>query len=393
MSAIPKRKLFQPLTLVAIAAAVGLPLASLVAAKLAQAPMDQGSARPALAVSTLPVEPAAGYALRRIFTGRVEANRTSNLGFERAGLLREVLVREGDSVKREQVLARLDRALLESKRRELAASLKDARANQALAEATLVRYLDSVDEGAVTRQALDEVREGANAARAGVDLALARIASVDLDITKSQLRAPFAGIVTRRLADEGRVLAAGTPVLELQERAIPEIRVGIAGVFANGLQPGETYELAWRGRPFPARLRAVLPLRNLGTRTLDALFTPLAPPAGLRSGELVELELSQWIEESGLWLPLSALTAGPRGLWQAYATEPLGKATPEGQIADHRIAARPLEVLYQDSDRVYVRGPLGKGDSVVRTGLQRVVPGQMVRVLTQGSDRLALGTE
>lgn len=391
----PKRypKPWLPLIFLAIGAAIGLLTAGLLPAKPAAEASEQRPPSPALAVGTLVVELEEGYARRRVFSGRVEANRASNLGFERAGLLQEVLVREGDAVTRNQVVARLDSALLESRRRELEAAMKDTDASLSLAEATLRRFRDSVDDGAVTRQALDEARESERAARARVEVAKARIASVDLDIAKSELRAPFDGVVIGRLGDEGRVLAVGDPVLELQESAVPEIRVGIAGSLADTLLPGQEYELSWRGRAFSARLRALLPVRNKVTRTLDALFVPPAPPAGLHAGELVELDGSQWVEEPGLWLPLSALAAGPRGLWQTYATEPLTEPVPDGLIADHRIAPRPVEVIYQENERVFVRGSLVAGDRVVSVGLHRVVPGQLVRVLGDTTETIAMGVK
>jgi RND family efflux transporter MFP subunit len=382
------------LTMLAIGSVIGLSTASLVTARLASGPAaHEAPVPPALAVDTLAVEPSAGYAMRRVFTGRVEANRTSGLGFERAGLLREVLVREGDPVKAGQVVARLDTALLQARRKELEAALNNAKAASSLAASTLRRFQESVDDGAVTRQALDESREGAQAAEAGVDLALARIESVDLDITKSELRAPFDGIVTDRLADEGRVLGAGTPVLSLQESTIPEVRIGVPGVLADTLRPGTEYDLSWRGRALTSRLRAVLPVRSSDTRTLDTIFVPDDPPAGLRAGELVEIQLSQWIEEPGLWLPLSALTEGARGLWQAYVAEPLTAGIPGEPVADHRVAPRPLEVLYQEGDQVFVRGSLGSGDRVVRSGLHRVVPGQRVRAWSTSPGETAPGGE
>jgi hypothetical protein len=54
-----------------------------------------------------------------------------------------------------------------------------------------------------------------------------------------------------------------------------------------------------------------------------------------------------------------------------------------------RLAVRPLEVLYQDGDRVFVRGPLAAGETLVATGLHRVVPGQLVRVLGAGESQVA----
>jgi RND family efflux transporter MFP subunit len=390
MKRIEFRRPWLPLASIVLWLAAAVPAAGLVVLGKQTPDPDALPASPALGVEALRAEPADGYALRRVFAGRVEASRSGSLGFERAGLLAEVLVKEGDVVAAGQVLARLDTALLEAGRRELAAALAAAEADLALAESTLERHLASVEDGAVTRQSLDEARERARAARAGAELERARIASLDLDLSKSELRAPFAGTVVRRAEDEGRVLAAGAPVVALQEAAAPEIRVGLAGPLVDSMTPGGEYRFAWRGERFDARLRALLPLRAAGARTLDALFVPLDPPAGLRPGELVELVLSERVPEPGLWLPLSALAEGARGLWRVYALEPLSATRPNGLVADHRIAPVAVEVIYQEGDRVYVRGPLRRDGLLVRGGLQRVVPGQLVRLLPAAEDRVAM---
>lgn len=369
--------------------ALALPAAGMLVARHADQGIETHPAAPALAVRVLTVVEEDGYPMRRVFTGRVEANRVAELGFERGGLLREVRVREGAVVETGQVIARLDQALLRARRTELAAALATAEADVALSEATLERYRASVDQGAVTRQGLDEAREGARGARAGRELAAARIASLDLDIEKTELRTPFDGVVIRREADEGRVLAVGELVLAIQERAVPEIRIGIAGRLVDLLRDGEEYQLHWRGQSFQARLRSLLPLRAGTARTLDALFVPLDTPAGLRAGELVELQLEEWINEPGTWLPLSALAQRSRGLWQAYAVEALNEASPRGVVADHRISPVPVQLIYQDGKRAFVRGPIRRGERIVSTGLHRVVPGQLVRVLPRESQPIA----
>jgi hypothetical protein len=117
---------------------------------------------------------------------------------------------------------------------------------------------------------------------------------------------------------------------------------------------------------------------------VDAILIPANPdqPAvrDLRRGDLVELALSEWIAEPGVWLPISALTQGSRGLWSAYALD----ATTD-DAASARLEVRPLEVIYQEGDRVFVRGALAAGEHLVAAGLHRVVPGQRVRPLPEGA--------
>lgn len=378
------------------------------------------SGAPRLLVPIVSIEPVDGFALEQVFIGRIEARRRSDLGFERAGLLTEVLVREGEQVAAGAVLARLDRSLLQAQRAELLASVESAQADLALAEATANRYRRSVNEGAVTRQNLDEARESARAGAANLRLAQARVATVDLHLDKALLRAPFDGVVIRRDADEGAVLGAGQPVLTLQERALPEIRIGVAGPMIDQLRVGKRYPLTINGAGIKGRLRAILPLRN-HSQTVDALFEPIiddgpaqnersmssfttpnssatsaarattnatgaatatATTSDLRAGNLAELRLSKRVEAKGFWLPLTALSEGSRGLWRVLVAEQ--PVTPGGD--SWTLSSRTLQVLHLDGARVYVQGALNAGELVVADGLHRVVPGQEVRISDGSND-------
>jgi RND family efflux transporter MFP subunit len=338
-----------------------------------------GIAPHALPVATAAIELQDSFIMQRSFSGHVQARRESELGFDSAGRLARVLVEEGVEVEQDELIAKLDTERLQAKRAELQAARAEAEAKLALANATLKRMRGVVEQGGVSRQGLDEAREGQRSAAAAVRLAEHRIISLDIEIEKTELRAPFAGTVIARLADEGRVLEAGQPVVKLQELAMPEIRVGIAGAALDALEPGKTYPIEWGEQTIPARLRTLLPRRARTTRTIDALFDPLAETAGLLPGDLVTLRLSRRIDQAGAWLPITALTEGERGLWSVLITKALPKTGGE-LSATHQIQRRTVDVIHQTTDRVYVRGALSPRDHIVLTGLQRIVPGQDVRI-------------
>ncbi len=218
-------------------------------------------------------------------------------------------------------------------------------------------------------------------AAATVALAKQRIASITVELSKTRLYAPFAGNLVERLADEGQVLVTGDPVVRIQERATPEIRVGIAGRVIDQLRPGERYTLTWRDRPFSARLRVLLPLRAAITRTVDALFDPIDVDLALLPGDIVTLDLATSIYEPGIWLPIDALSEGERGLWSVYVTGKAdGEKPPPGIAATHRVVRRRVDVLYQEADRVFLNGALSTEERVITGGLQRIVAGQWVRL-------------
>lgn len=320
------------------------------------------------------------YEIRRPFIGQVEAARASDIGFELPGTLAEVAVDEGDRVAAGDLLARLDDARLQARLGELEAGLAQSRAELELARATRSRVEAAVAFEGVSEQEVDQARQQVAALEAAVALADSRLRSARVDLAKSRLTAPWDAVVVARRADEGQVLGAGQPVLSLVERAPARARVGVAGDTAPELAPGQQVDLEIAGEQWPASVRAVLPVRDPRARTIDVILQ-LPPHAGALPGDLVRLVLSRQIPAKGAWLPIGALTEAGRGLWSVFVAEPLEASDNDGD-ATHRLQRRLVQVVHQEGDRAYVQGALADGEPVVADGLQRVSPGQRVRLVS-----------
>ncbi len=357
---------------------IGLLVLGVAWAKISREPTHVVRPESALLVDTDVARQAPSYSLERVFIGRVEPARESDIGFELGGKVLEVLVDEGDAVQANQVLARLDVDRLRAQRDELTAERAQTRAKLALAKVTLKRIEGLVNTRHASRQELDEAQENFRSQQAGVRLAESRLRTIDVDLEKSALRAPFPAIVTERLVDEGRVLATGEPILRLLEAKTPEARIGVAGRTLAAVQPGQSHRVSVNGQNIAATVKAVLPVRGASTRTVDVILTLAARPQDVRPGDLLRFTLHHTVPEPGFWLPLSALTEGTRGLWSSYIAEPVETAKRDG--ATHRLVRRTVEILHEASDRVFVRGTLKEGDVLVTDGLHRIVPGQLVRV-------------
>jgi multidrug efflux pump subunit AcrA (membrane-fusion protein) len=94
---------------------------------------------------------------------------------------------------------------------------------------------------------------------------------------------------------------------------------------------------------------------------------------GLVPGQLVRLEVGETIESAGFWLPTSALLRRQRGLWCCYVV-----VVDRERPSTGRVETRDLEVLHTEGQRVFVRGTLQPGETVIAAGTHRVVPGQRV---------------
>lgn len=382
-------------------------------------PGQVATAQPPLKVSVMTLEPVSSYATRREYSGSLVARRSSPLGFVRAGRVDSITVEEGDRVSGGQTLARLDTRALIQRRARIEASGKSARARlkeaQALPRQEAVRAArfqvrqaeeqlrlsllkrerrrQLFEAGAIPREQLDEVAsqtrtlgdalreararladlEAGNLAEtiqvreASVDELDAELGSVRVDLEDSVLTAPYGGLVARRLIDEGTIVAAGQPVLELVESAALEAHIGVPYQQARLLRPGEERTLLLGHQKVPARVKSLLPEVAAQTRTVTVVLE-VPDPSGFRPGQTARLEIREEVEAQGFWLPVGALVKGNRGLWSCFTVE-------EGKVQRQEV-----EVLYTDGDRALVRGTLAAGDRVIDEGAHRVVPGQEVEL-------------
>jgi membrane fusion protein, multidrug efflux system len=333
-----------------------------------------GAQAEALPVATLTVSYADSADVTGLHPGLVAARRESALGFETGGRIAEVLVREGDRVEAGQTLARLDVRATEAR---LAAARAEARAAEAqadLAWTTLDRQAQLLERGHVSAQRLDEAGARARAAAARAAAARAGAEALAVQLALSALEAPYDGVVTARLADEGAIAQPGAPVLRLVEDGALEFRAGLPAGEAGRLEPGRTYPVRLASGGIEARLRAATGVIDRHSRSVEAVFD-IAPGQRVSAGEVGRLVLSEPLGERGFWAPVTALAEARRGLWSVRELVPA-----DGGYA---LEPRVVEIIHVEGERAYLRGAVAEGAMILASGVQRAAPGQRVRPMPQ----------
>lgn len=384
-----------------------------------------------LPVRLMTVRKVDSYAEQRDYAGTITARQTSQLAFQRTGQVLKVLTDDGDTVSDGQELAALDTRALEQQKKRLEASklqaeavlreltsgprrerIESARATLAdltsqvtLARKSLARIRLQRAQGASSAQRLDEAeanldsfaskRDAANrqldellngtrqeridAQTATVAQLEASLAELDVALTDSVIKAPFAGRISRRLVDPGATVMPGQTIVTLVESQYLEARIGLPADVAAKLNPSESFSFAWRGERVGGKLKAILPEVEVVTRNQMVVFDlELSGEVRPVPGDVVRLQLTEPIETDGFWVPLDALSRGTRGLWSVLVAE----AQPDGSA---KLTRASLTTVYTEGDRVLVSGTLKNGDQIVASGSHRVVPGQLVRAAEPGS--------
>ncbi|HTX76881.1 MAG TPA: efflux RND transporter periplasmic adaptor subunit [Terracidiphilus sp.] len=187
-------------------------------------------------------------------TGTVHSREAAVISAQVMGRIQQVLVHEGDEVRAGQTLVVLDDAALRAQVEQAQAGVKAAESAQAaaqtdaaLAASTLARYKQLESQKSVSPQEMDEVSRRAEAATAALEAARAQTDAVRAQesgartmLGYTHLVAPFAGMVTARMADPGTMAAPGVPLLQVDQAAALQLQVtvdeSVIGMIHKGMK-------------------------------------------------------------------------------------------------------------------------------------------------------------
>ena len=364
-------------------------------------------------------------------SGNVRARRKVDISSDISARVTSLLVEEGEEVEAGETLLRLDpsqyQAALERSRAMLSqseAQVAQARANFTRAERESVRManLRARDSLLVSRQdvenaetELDVQRSLLEAAEYGVNQSRAAVSEAEDQLSKTIIRAPISGRVTRLNVEEGETVIVGTMnnpgslvltisdlsimevVLEVDETDVPQIALGDSALVELDAFP----DLEFRGTVTEIGNSAIRPPSEAAstgqTPTIDfeVIVTLDAPPAELRPDLSATADVVTDVRTDQLSIPIIALTirqedrerpseddeddprAGdPDGpLARAQEREPV-----EGVflVADGQVRFTPVEVGIAGQEYFEVLSGLSEGDVVVSG------PYQIIRTLSDG---------
>ena len=222
-------------------------------------------------------------------SGIADPMQQATLSTKLMGTVQEVLVHEGDAVHAGQPLLRIDARELAAKSSQVASSIADAEAleQDAATHANRIRALYA--DSAATRAQLDAAETGLIRASASVRAARASANELEAMSSYATLRAPFNGIVTRRLADAGSFASPGTPLLTVQDISTLRINASVSADGARLLHRGQEMSATIDGAPVSAIVEGIVPANAGNLFTLNA--TVRNPRGEYRAGSAATLRI------------------------------------------------------------------------------------------------------
>jgi membrane fusion protein, multidrug efflux system len=309
-------------------------------------------------------------------TGTVEPLQTVAVQAQVSGLLRRVAFREGDEVKRGQVLFELDSRPYQAALDQAQAILARDRAQAANAAQEAQRYESLVEKQYVTAQQYEQAKTTAAAGQATLAGSQAAVEQARLNLQYATIRAPIAGRTGSLLIQEGNLVRANaTEPLVVINRLRP-ILVRFA-VPANNLPLIQEHlnkgvvvraEPSGGGDPSEGSLSFVDNAVDSTTGTILLKGRFPNDDGSLWPGSFVDVRLQLYVEPKALVIPNAAVVAGQQGNF-VFVIQP-----------DSSASTRPVTVSRTAGDLAIVSGELRPGDRVVIDGQLRLRQGSKVQI-------------
>ncbi len=281
-------------------------------------------------------------------SGALKAANSAIIKARVAGELQGLTVREGDVVKAGQVVARVEQTEYASRVRQSQEQADAAKAQIDIAQRQFDNNRALVEQGFISKTALDTSSSNLVAAQANYKAAQASVEVTKKAMDDTVLRSPITGVVSQRLAQPGERIAIDGRVLEVVDLSRIELEATLSAADSLQVKVGQIALLQVEGasQPVNAKVVRINPSAQAGSRSVIA-YLAVMDPTGLRQGLFAQGTLGTTVT-SGTAVPLSSVRTD--------------KPAPYVQLVDGgRVAHRSVDLG--------ARGDVGGEAMVVITGL------------------------
>lgn len=304
------------------------------------------------------------------FTGAIAARDEAAISAEgEGGRVSGLYAEVGDRVQAGALLARLDTSLVAPQVSSLEASLEESKANAAVAEADYRRAQAVAASGALSVQEIERRGAAAVAAASKVKVVTAQLSEARERLRRTEVRAPFDGIVLTRSAEVGQLAGpGGAPLFRLGRAGALEMRGNVAERDLPRLAPGQTARVRVTGvaEPFSGKVRLIGAVIDPQTR-LGSVRIDLAPHRDLRPGAFARGEADTGTRRAPV-LPQTAALSDARGSF-VYVVG-----------AGDKVERRAVTLGGSRQDGIIVTSGLAGGERVVVLAGPYLRVGEPVRV-------------
>ncbi len=301
--------------------------------------------------------------------GTVESRMSAVVAGEVAGKVLSIEAQDGERVSKGQVLVRIRPDWYALQHKEAVARLAESRARRQLAESSLERARELFEADVLSQQDLDDAISEFTAWRGRESQNQAQIDQLELSLALLDVRAPFDGVVTRKLTEVGQWVTSGGGVAEMVSLDRLEIHIDVAERYYDALRRGEQVQITFQALPGSVRtgtIERIIPRAADRARTFPVKVSVSNKDGRIGVGMLASVAM-----------PLGAVTATTMVPKDAVVRTGPGEAVYR-LTADNTAEMVPVQSGAGQGSWIAVHGGIRPGDKVITRGNERLQPDQRV---------------
>ena len=279
------------------------------------------------------------------FTGTFEANKETKLSADVQGKINNILVDVGSLVHKGQSLVQLDNALLQYQLQTVELQIKGL-------EVDVARFAILAEADAIQGVQLEK-------AQLGLSTAKVQRASLIEQISKTTVKAPFAGVVTAKLNEVGGFAAPGQPLLQITEIAVLRFTVNVPEGDLGQFTVGNPYSIVADAYPtleLRAKATMIGSKANVGSSFPVQFTLQNTPDLKIKAGMFGKVAATTPNTEEVIAIPTSAML-GTEGNRKVYI------------VKNGKVFLQPITVGRRNENKAIIDGGLKIGDVFVTNGL------------------------
>lgn len=297
--------------------------------------------------------------------GSVVSRDDAKLATSAAGRLEHV-AEVGTRLKAGERVAKLEDEAIRLRLEDAKSEVARIKAQRELAERQRERLEKLASTNSIAANQLDEARAQVVQLTAQLRQVEVRVRSAQYDLEQTEVRAPFPGVVSERLATRGEYVATGASIAHLVDTTNLEAKVQAPLALASLVKPEMKLPVRIGDREFKASVRAVVPVGEERSRQFELRLALGEHPPMV--GSAIEVALPEREVAETLSVPRDAIVVRGDGNYVMRI-----KADGTAERVDVKTGA-------SDGELTAIEGPIGAGDVVVVRGAERLTAGQKVKI-------------
>jgi len=299
------------------------------------------------------------------YVGTLYYDRNSDLASQSSGIVKKLFVEEGQKVKKSQVLLELESSVLQANIKAKKAVINSFLAKQKKQQKDLQRAKALLDKKSISQSSYDNTYYSLEALNAEIESHKAELLSMNIDLDKKIIKAPYDSVVVKRDVDLGEWVSVGSSVFNIVDLKTIEARVNIPSKLLDKLHKEQTLMANIEGEDLQVSIKTIIPLADKASRTFP-LKLSFSTQKNLIEGMRIDVKVPTLKQEKVLLVNRDAVIKR-FGKFVVFS------------IVDAKAMMLPVKVINYTQNKAAISAQgLKAGMKVITKGNERIFPNMPV---------------